>query len=350
MYYPLWWDFSIHCHEKCSLLEKIINIYINKTNLPCLFFFFFFWSNQLEKVWTSQRAALIPSLLKERPSSSFTEYSLCYTEKPRWCVCAVFNVCVYFFSLCVCFNRVSLLSAQGCSLCERYIIRLYHCPSLCTAREDSLRVVWPLLGTTLPRWEQSCSLILYVLTWLINWNSTVCYQSKKCLHNVWIWEQFLLLELFPTPVSQPLGSWRLFSQGRWHKNIHTRASSHAISTDTHSCLCVALQRERHSSLYQNNDNPLPVMVFVCTPMLIPGTQMNRPKSTLSNTHAECMHVLTSAIRWPHCSTKSNYTPSSPSAEFSCSECGLWGEPGVIQQLEHTTEMGWDGWKTGEEKG
>lgn len=101
MYYPLWWDFSIHCHEKCSLLDKIINIYIMKTNLPCLFFFFFFffWSNQLEKVWTSQRAALIPSLLKESPSSSLTEYTLCYMEKPWWCVCSFQCMCVFLFAV-----------------------------------------------------------------------------------------------------------------------------------------------------------------------------------------------------------------------------------------------------------
>lgn len=37
----------------------------------------------------------------------------------------------------------------------------------------------------------------------------------------------------------------------------------------------------------------------------------------------------------------------PRAEFCRGYGGLLGVPGVIRQLEHTTEMGWDGWKTGE---
>lgn len=36
----------------------------------------------------------------------------------------------------------------------------------------------------------------------------------------------------------------------------------------------------------------------------------------------CTHVLTSGTRWPRQSTRSNYTPGSRLAEFSCCECGL----------------------------
>lgn len=137
-----------------------------------------------------------------------------------------------------------------------------------------------------------------------------------------------------------------------HKQLKERCvpySSHAISADSHFSSCLAQQGERHSSLHQNNDKPFSIMVFVCTPLLISVCVSDKGNLGLFMCVSVCMHVLTNAIRWPHHSTKSNYTPGSPSAEFSCSECGPLGEPGVIRQLEHATEMGWDGWKTGEER-
>ena len=40
------------------LSEKMINMFMMKTNVPCLFgfFFIFFWSNQFEKLWFSQKS------------------------------------------------------------------------------------------------------------------------------------------------------------------------------------------------------------------------------------------------------------------------------------------------------
>lgn len=57
------------------------------------------------------------------------------------------------------------------------------------------------------------------------------------------------------------------------------------------CICLAQLGEEHSNLYQNNDNPLVVMVFVCTPMLISVSVSESAYSFVSLCARMCLPVL-----------------------------------------------------------
>lgn len=95
---------------------------------------------------------------------------------------------------------------------------------------------------------------------------------------------------------------------------------------------------------QNNGKPFSVMVFVRM-LRVDLSESETINLGLFICVPVCTHVFINAIRWPRRSTKSNYTPIS----YSEVNVDFLGEPGVIRQLEHATEMGWDGWKRGEER-